>query len=204
MREPEEDENGELETAKIYEPIPDLDFVRQRAYQYLQQYNEENPSKQMFLVLFDDALMHLMVIARILQVYQYVYIYIYIYITYMDSERILIMAIPALSNISSIRRVEQHIIYPPDCVGLHFNTSKPIFGLSDVKSFSIYDILFRCVRFHPSSHSHELDDGHTIDRPALWTNRAVFGHGMYCRRSNGSLAKAGFLILHVHNVTTGL
>ena len=69
LREPGEDESGELLPAqKVYEPVPNLQLVRTRAMEYLQRYNEENPAKAANLVLFDDALAHLMIISRIIQV----------------------------------------------------------------------------------------------------------------------------------------
>lgn len=57
-----------LPAPKVYEPVPSLDFVREKANQYLEKYNEENPSKPMNLVLFDAAIQHLMTISRIIQV----------------------------------------------------------------------------------------------------------------------------------------
>ena len=68
LREPEEDESGELLPAKkVYEPVPSLQLVKTRAMEYLQRFNEENPAKAAELVLFDDALAHLMIISRIIQ-----------------------------------------------------------------------------------------------------------------------------------------
>ncbi|CDI77652.1 hypothetical protein EPH_0029460 [Eimeria praecox] len=68
LREPGEDESGEpLPAQKVYEPVPNLQLVRTRAMEYLQRYNEENPAKAADLVLFDDALAHLMIISRIIQ-----------------------------------------------------------------------------------------------------------------------------------------
>jgi dynein heavy chain len=42
-----------------------LDAIRARCLQRLDEYNEKNQSKQMNLVIFDDALKHLLRIARI-------------------------------------------------------------------------------------------------------------------------------------------
>lgn len=68
LREPGEDESGEqLPPQKVYEPIPSLQLVRDRAMDYLQRFNEETPTKAANLVLFDDALAHLMIISRIIQ-----------------------------------------------------------------------------------------------------------------------------------------
>nr|PUA86079.1 putative dynein gamma chain, flagellar outer arm [Toxoplasma gondii TgCATBr9] len=69
LREGVEDESGELLPApKIYEPVPSLDVVRAKVNFYLEKYNEDNPSKQMNLVMFDAAVTHLMAISRIIQV----------------------------------------------------------------------------------------------------------------------------------------
>jgi dynein heavy chain len=61
------DDTGEMEVPKIYEPVKSWDSVRKKAYQYLTQFNEKYPSKCMNLVLFDDAMMHLMRINRTIQ-----------------------------------------------------------------------------------------------------------------------------------------
>jgi len=50
----------------VYEACPDTEFVRKRAYMKLEKYNEKFPVRKMNLVLFDDALFHLLRIARIL------------------------------------------------------------------------------------------------------------------------------------------
>lgn len=69
LREQEEDESGEyLPVQKVYEPVPNIQLVRTRAMEYLQRFNEEDPAKAANLVLFDDALAHLMIISRIIQV----------------------------------------------------------------------------------------------------------------------------------------
>ncbi|PFH32513.1 putative dynein gamma chain, flagellar outer arm [Besnoitia besnoiti] len=68
LRDGVEDESGEvLPAPKVYEPAPSLDAVRAKANFYLDNFNEENPSKQMNLVLFDAAVKHLMTISRIIQ-----------------------------------------------------------------------------------------------------------------------------------------
>lgn len=62
------DESGEeLPAPKMYEPVLDLEKLRKKAYEYLGKYNEQFPSRVMSLVLFDEALNHLMKIVRILQ-----------------------------------------------------------------------------------------------------------------------------------------
>jgi dynein heavy chain len=66
QREDEFDEYGELvaEAPFVYEACPDLETIRQRCNIKLEAYNEKNPSKQMNLVIFDDALKHLLRITR--------------------------------------------------------------------------------------------------------------------------------------------
>jgi dynein heavy chain len=50
----------------IYEPVVDMESVRAKAYEYLEKFNKTFPSGAMSLVLFDDALFHLLKITRIL------------------------------------------------------------------------------------------------------------------------------------------
>eukprot|EP00928_Gymnodinium_smaydae_P021973 TRINITY_DN18608_c0_g3_i2.p1 TRINITY_DN18608_c0_g3~~TRINITY_DN18608_c0_g3_i2.p1 ORF type:complete len:2564 (-),score=332.72 TRINITY_DN18608_c0_g3_i2:161-7795(-) len=64
-REVLEDDIGEY--PKVYEPVLSWDGVRTKAYEYLGHFNEKNQSKVMNLVMFDDALMHLMRINRTIQ-----------------------------------------------------------------------------------------------------------------------------------------
>lgn len=68
QREDEFDEYGELvaEAPFVYEACPDLESIRVRCNLKLEAYNEKNPSKQMNLVIFDDALKHLLRITRII------------------------------------------------------------------------------------------------------------------------------------------
>ncbi len=63
------DEDGELVEAapKIYEFGGTLDQIRDRALMYMGRYNVKYPSTQLNLVLFADALRHLMRITRIIQ-----------------------------------------------------------------------------------------------------------------------------------------
>lgn len=49
----------------MYEACADLDTIRARCGQRLAEYNEKNQSKQMNLVIFDDALKHLLRLTRI-------------------------------------------------------------------------------------------------------------------------------------------
>jgi len=62
------DENGDfVESAPyVYEACPNIEAIRNRAYEKLDRYNELFPSKKMNLVLFDDALKHLLRITRII------------------------------------------------------------------------------------------------------------------------------------------
>ena len=61
------DEAGEvIESAPfVYEACSDIENIRKRAYDKLEVYNEKNQSKKMNIVLFDDALGHLLRITRI-------------------------------------------------------------------------------------------------------------------------------------------
>ena len=62
------DENGDfLESAPfVYEACQSLEAIRNRTYEKLEKYNEQFPAKKMNLVLFDDALKHLLRITRII------------------------------------------------------------------------------------------------------------------------------------------
>jgi dynein heavy chain len=55
------------EAPKVYEDGGTLESIRERSYMFLQKYNEENPSKPMDLVLFEDALKHLLRINRLIE-----------------------------------------------------------------------------------------------------------------------------------------
>eukprot|EP00814_Leptocylindrus_danicus_P009510 CAMPEP_0116004988 /NCGR_PEP_ID=MMETSP0321-20121206/911_1 /TAXON_ID=163516 /ORGANISM="Leptocylindrus danicus var. danicus, Strain B650" /LENGTH=4605 /DNA_ID=CAMNT_0003473357 /DNA_START=128 /DNA_END=13942 /DNA_ORIENTATION=- len=63
----DEDEVLIEEAPKVYEDGGSLDMIRDRAYEFLQKYNEEYPSKKMELVLFEDALKHMLRINRLLE-----------------------------------------------------------------------------------------------------------------------------------------
>lgn len=63
----DEDEVLIEEAPKVYEDGGSLDLIRDRAYEFLQKYNEEYPSKKMELVLFEDALKHMLRINRLLE-----------------------------------------------------------------------------------------------------------------------------------------
>jgi dynein heavy chain len=68
MRDDEYDEDGVLvaEAPKIYEIGGNLNAVRQRVQYFIQKYNENYPSKQLNIILFDDAMKHLLRISRVL------------------------------------------------------------------------------------------------------------------------------------------
>lgn len=69
LREDERNEEGIVEVAapKIYEAIDDLVRLRKRCNDLLDDYNNKYISKKMNLVLFDDALKHLLRISRIVK-----------------------------------------------------------------------------------------------------------------------------------------
>jgi dynein heavy chain len=68
QRNDEFNEYGELTTEApfVYEACPDLDSIRARINKRMEDYNEKFPSKKMNLVIFDDALKHLLRITRII------------------------------------------------------------------------------------------------------------------------------------------
>ncbi|CAK0822423.1 unnamed protein product [Prorocentrum cordatum] len=53
--------------AVVYEPALSWDHVKKKAYYYLKRFNEAYPARAMQLVLFDDAMKHLMKINRTIQ-----------------------------------------------------------------------------------------------------------------------------------------
>merc|ERR1719160_397822 len=69
QRDSEEDpETGEdIGAPQVYEIVPSLESIRKRAYENLVKFNEAFPAKVMNLVVFDDALRHLMKINRTIQ-----------------------------------------------------------------------------------------------------------------------------------------
>ena len=63
----EEEDDADLEAPKIYEIIPDLEFLEERVRDYMQTYNETVRGASMDLVFFKDALTHLIKISRIIR-----------------------------------------------------------------------------------------------------------------------------------------
>jgi len=63
----DEDEVLIEEAPKIYEDGGSLEDIRERAYYFLNKYNEDYPSRKMELVLFEDALKHLLRIIRLIE-----------------------------------------------------------------------------------------------------------------------------------------
>ena len=61
-------EYGELieEAPFVYEACPDIEAIRKKVNKRLEDYNEKYPSKKMNLVIFDDALKHLLRVTRII------------------------------------------------------------------------------------------------------------------------------------------
>jgi dynein heavy chain len=57
----------EAEAPEIYEAIANPDKLRARVESLMSRYNTENPSKKLELVLFDDALRHLLRVSRIIK-----------------------------------------------------------------------------------------------------------------------------------------
>ncbi|KAL4001217.1 B-cell CLL/lymphoma 6 member B protein [Sarotherodon galilaeus] len=66
----DEPEDAELEAPKVYEPIPSLDLLAEQLSAFQQQYNEAVRGGAMDLVFFQDAMIHLMRISRILRMPQ--------------------------------------------------------------------------------------------------------------------------------------
>jgi len=63
----DEDEVLIEEAPKVYEDGGSLEMIRERACMFLDKYNEEYPSKKMELVLFEDALKHMLRISRLIE-----------------------------------------------------------------------------------------------------------------------------------------
>ena len=69
LREDIFDEEGVFEeyAPKVYEIAGKLTDVRDRVQMFMDKNNEENPQSQLHLVLFDDALRHLLRISRLIE-----------------------------------------------------------------------------------------------------------------------------------------
>ncbi|RKO94376.1 dynein heavy chain and region D6 of dynein motor-domain-containing protein [Blyttiomyces helicus] len=71
MREPPEvddpDVEIDLDAIKVYEKIPSFDVLRERVLEYMKQYNENIRGSKMDLVLFEDAMKHIVRISRIIR-----------------------------------------------------------------------------------------------------------------------------------------
>lgn len=68
QREDKFNEYGELEEEApfVYEAVPDIEHIRKRINKKMEDYNEKYPSKKLNLVIFDDALRHLLRITRVI------------------------------------------------------------------------------------------------------------------------------------------
>ena len=71
LREPPENEDPEveidLEAIKVYEKIPSFDSLREKLSDYMRQLNETLRGSKMDLVLFEDAMKHIVRISRIIR-----------------------------------------------------------------------------------------------------------------------------------------
>jgi len=69
LQEDEKNEEGivVVEAERVYEAAPGIPQLRKRCEDLMKDYNEKYPSKKMSLVLFDDALKHMLRISRIIQ-----------------------------------------------------------------------------------------------------------------------------------------
>lgn len=68
QREDVYNEVGELEQEApwVYEAIPSIETIKERANQRMGEFNEKYPAKKLDLVIFNDALFHLLKITRVL------------------------------------------------------------------------------------------------------------------------------------------
>lgn len=72
LREPpeptgDEPEDFSFEPPKIYEEMPSYEFVLEKIFSYMDAYNEQVRGSQMDMVFFHDALVHLIIISRIVR-----------------------------------------------------------------------------------------------------------------------------------------
>jgi len=63
----EEGEDADVELPKVYEPIEDLDILKERLVMFLAQYNDIVRGSPMNLVFFPDAMINLVKISRIIR-----------------------------------------------------------------------------------------------------------------------------------------
>ncbi|XP_017775151.1 PREDICTED: dynein heavy chain 8, axonemal [Nicrophorus vespilloides] len=63
----DEPEDFSFEPPKIYEEVPSFDFLKEKLFFYEGQYNETVRGGQMDMVFFHDAMVHLMIISRIVR-----------------------------------------------------------------------------------------------------------------------------------------
>lgn len=63
----EEGEEADMELPKVYEPVTDIDFLRERLKMFLIQFNEMVRGVGMDLVFFPDAMLHLVKISRVIR-----------------------------------------------------------------------------------------------------------------------------------------
>jgi dynein heavy chain, axonemal len=63
----EEGEETDMELPKVYEPVTDIDFLRERLKMFLVQFNEMVRGVGMDLVFFPDAMLHLVKISRVIR-----------------------------------------------------------------------------------------------------------------------------------------
>lgn len=63
----EEGEETDMELPKVYEPVTDMDLLRDRLKMFLMQFNEMVRGVGMDLVFFPDAMLHLVKISRVIR-----------------------------------------------------------------------------------------------------------------------------------------
>ena len=68
QREDETNDEGEVvaDAPYVYEACSNIETIKKKAVEKLEFYNEKFPSKKMSLVIFDDALKHLLRLTRII------------------------------------------------------------------------------------------------------------------------------------------
>lgn len=63
----EEPDDFCFDAPKLYEEMPGFDATTERVFMFMDQYNEQSRGNQMDMVFFRDALVHLMIISRIIR-----------------------------------------------------------------------------------------------------------------------------------------